>query len=71
MKKGHTMTVHADQIRMAGVSGDMWFCDNNDIDANGNHIPKLILAKDEYSSVTRQDIDDKDDTSDNDNVAWL
>ena len=45
--------VEADTVRMSRVNGDMWFCDNDDRDVDGNHVPKMILAKGSYVNVER------------------
>jgi hypothetical protein len=54
---GHSFSrfkiIEADTIRMSKVNGDLWFCSNDEIDADGNHIPKMIVAKGSYLSVER------------------
>ena len=50
---GRFKTVESDMIRMGGVTGDMWFCDEKDKMPSGDYIPKLIIAKRTYLSVER------------------
>ncbi len=54
-RNGHTDRVEADMIRMHKTSGDMWFCDNNDVGIDGNFQPKFVVASGEYLKVKKID----------------
>jgi len=70
---GHSVSrfkiIKADSIRMSKFNGDLWFCNNGEMDEENNHLPKMILAKGSYLGVER--VEPKEDTKEDPIVVDL